>query len=88
MGLIYDTQEEAAAAAEQLSALGTSAIKLLREVVEHQQVQKSKPSDAARKLEDAGFIRITEVDPVWGKEVVLHSCLQGEEALEALEKNS
>lgn len=85
MRLVYDTDEEAEAGAAQLKSLGPAALKLMHEVVEKQQVLKTKLTDAAKKLEDCGFIRITEVDPVWGKEVMLYSCLQGEEALEALE---
>lgn len=40
MGLIYETTEDAASAAHDLRLLGAPAIRLMREVVEHQDTMR------------------------------------------------
>jgi len=87
MSLIYNN-DDAKEAAIELRSLGASALKVLREVVEHQEVRRTRLTDAARKLDSAGFIRISSYDTFTDDEFVLHSCLAGEEALEALDEIS
>lgn len=87
MGLIYETADEATSAAHDLRSLGAPAIKLMREVVEHQELHRTKASDAAKKLEGAGFIRIMGGEVFSEDGVVLRSCLAGEEALDALDES-
>lgn len=88
MGLIYETTDESMRAAKDLQSLGAPAVKLLRDVVEHQEVHRKKKSVAAHKLEDAGFIRAVGNNFSCGIDngVTLYSCLAGEEALDAMDE--
>lgn len=84
--LMYDTDDEADAAAAKLSELGTSAIKLMREVVENQEVERTKISKSAEALYSEGFIMILDDDFFASGKVKLRSRLSGEEALERLDE--
>lgn len=84
MRLIYNDDEAAEAAAE-LKAMGGAAIRLMHEVAEHQEIRRAKISDAAMKLENAGFVRITSDQYYSDRPHIILSCLSGEEALEELD---
>lgn len=67
-----------------LHALGGHSIKLLADCVQNTVVKRSRLSPIASKLEDAGFISVS--DDVHSTEVTLRSKLYGEEALELLDE--
>ncbi|KWA84136.1 hypothetical protein WL29_22495 [Burkholderia ubonensis] len=83
--LAHETVDDAKASAQALRSLGARARKLLEECVEHQEVSRSKVSQAATQLSDAGFLFINDVGDIWKNEFELRPSLAGEEALEILE---
>jgi hypothetical protein len=78
----FDSEEDAAAAAETLRTLGPAAKKLLAECVEKQELIRNSLSPTAEALNNAGFIFIREDG--WGQ-FQLSPSLAGEDALTALE---
>lgn len=83
--LAYESENDARTAAHELRGLGTRARKLLEECVEHQEVTRTKVSQAATQLSDAGFLFVSDIGDVWKEEFRLRPSLAGEEALEMLE---
>lgn len=76
----FETDVERAAALADLKALSPAARRLLSEVVAQQELTR-KLSAAARALNDAGFLLISEPD-YWSKLCTMRPSLWGEEALE------
>ncbi|MDP2098927.1 MAG: hypothetical protein U1C96_11930, partial [Gallionella sp.] len=81
----FESEDEAIAAAHTLEKLGGRAKKLLAECIEHQGITRKSVSEAARTLENEGFIFIKESDDIFDKSVDLMSSLRGEDAMEMLE---
>lgn len=81
----FESEAEALAAAHALEKLGGRAKKLLAECIEHQGITRKSVSEAARALENAGFLFITESDDLFDKSVEIKPSLWGEEAMEMLE---
>ncbi|KVP75201.1 hypothetical protein WJ96_05445 [Burkholderia ubonensis] len=84
--LAYESEDAVKQAAQSLRQLGARARKLLEECVEHQEVTRTKVSQAANQLFDAGFLFVTDVGDIWKSEYQLRPSLAGEEALEMLEQ--
>ena len=78
----YETVEQRQDAVDALKALSPAARRLLSEIVENTGVKRTSVSNAAQSLEDAGFVRIRELDGVFTQDVELLPTLWGEEALE------
>jgi ATP-dependent protease HslVU (ClpYQ) ATPase subunit len=81
----FESEVEAIAAAHALEILGRQAKKLLTECIEHQTITRKSVSEAARALENEGFIFIKESDDLFDKSVEMKPSLWGEEAMEMLE---
>lgn len=73
-------------AAQDLRALSTPARRLLAQCVEAQELTRKAVSEAARALEDAGFVYVREIGHVMDREYRITPSLWGEEALEALQE--
>jgi hypothetical protein len=84
--IAHNSMEEAKESANVLAELGTSARKLLAEVVEKSSVNRTKLSKAAKDLENAGFLFIRDHSNIWESEFEFSSTLSGEEALEVLDE--
>ena len=81
----FESESEAMEAAHALEKLGGRAKKLLAECIEHQRITRKSVSEAARALENEGFIFIKESDDLFDKAVEMKPSLWGEEAMEVLE---
>lgn len=81
----FESEAEAIAAAHALEKLGRRAKKLLAECIEHQSITRKSVSEAARALENEGFIFIKESDDLFDKSVQMKPSLWGEEAMDVLE---
>ncbi len=79
---VFMSVDEAMQAAIDLKAMGPVAIRMLTELVEHQDVERKKPSPTAEALYDAGFAHVTERSY---ERFSIRPSLWGEEALAALE---
>ncbi len=86
MLILYETDEDAQQAANDLSSLGGHALKLLAECVGHQGLKRKSASAAAKALEDAGFVIIKHGDGFVDCGVGIIPCGAGEEALDILEQ--
>ena len=84
MLLHYETVADAQAAAFQLERLGGTACRLLEQCVGAQELKRTKGSQTALRLSDAGFLFIRESGNLWRQEIALLPSLAGEEALDAL----
>lgn len=82
----HATEADVLASANHLRTLGARARTLLADCVEHQGVTRSKVSQAANQLSDAGFAFVTESLDLWSKDCEIRPSLAGEEALEVLER--
>lgn len=83
--LAHDSVVDLEQSALYLRKLGPPARKVLSAAVEHTGVTRKAVSEAARQLEDAGFLFIRDHSSLWEKSYQLLPSLLGEEALEALE---
>lgn len=81
----FESEAEAIAAAKSLARLNIRAKKLLAECIEHQSITRKSVSEAARALENEGFVFINESDELFDKSVEIKPSLWGEEAMEMLE---
>lgn len=81
----FESESEAIAAAHALEKLGGRAKKLLAECIEHQSITRKSISEAAKALENEGFIFIKESNDLFDKSVEMKPSLWGEEAMEMLE---
>jgi DNA-binding MarR family transcriptional regulator len=81
----FESESEAIAAAHVLENLGGRAKKLLAECIEHQSITRKSISEAAKALENEGFIFIKESDDLFDKSVEMKPSLWGEEAMATLE---
>lgn len=81
----FESEAEAIATAHALEKLGERAKKLLAECIEHQIATRKSVSEAARALENEGFIFIRESNVLFEKSVEMKPSLWGEEAMEMLE---
>lgn len=81
----FESEAEAMAAAQSLDRLGGSAKRLLAECIEHQCITRKSVSEAAKALENEGFIFINESDDLFDESVEIKPSLWGEEAMEMLE---
>lgn len=86
MLLIYHDSEDAAReSARILRSLGTPARRILEECVEHQEITRTRVSAALQALDNAGFVFVRELEPVFSTKVTVRPSLAGEEALEMLD---
>ena len=69
-----------------LKRCNPAALKLLRDAVEQQELER-KPSRASAQLEELSFIKVAEAD-FWTKKVMIKPTLWGEEALEEYEETN
>ena len=79
---VFMSVDEALQAAVDLKAMGPVAVRMLTELVEHQDVERKKPSPTAEALYDAGFAHVSECGY---ERFSIRPSLWGEEALAALE---
>jgi hypothetical protein len=81
----FESESEALEAAQSLNRLGGRAKRLLAECIEHQRITRKSISEAAKALENEGFIFIKESDDLFDKSVEMKPSLWGEEAMATLE---
>jgi hypothetical protein len=81
----FSTDEEREQAVTDLKTCGRSAIRLLAQSIEHQELRRVSLSKAAEDLNSCGFLFIKEVG-IFTPEYELAPSLWGEEALELLEQ--
>lgn len=79
---VFMSVDEALKAAQDLKSMGPTAVRMMAELVEHQDVERKKPSPTAEALYDAGFAHVSECGY---ERFSIRPSLWGEEALEALE---
>lgn len=79
---VFMSVDEALQAATDLKAMGAAAVRMMAELVEHQDVERKKPSPTAEALYDAGFAHVSECGY---ERFSIRPSLLGEEALAALE---
>lgn len=84
----YESVEQRDQAVVDLRALGGVALKILSECVEAQGIRRSRVSKAISALEDAGFVRVRELDPIFSTDVEVLPTLWGEEALDVYEQSN
>lgn len=82
----FDSDAALQQAAQDLRALSTAARRLLAQSVEAQELTRKAVSEAARALEDAGFVYVREIGHVMDRDYRITPSLWGEEALEALQE--
>lgn len=81
----FESESEALEAAQSLNRLGGRAKRLLAECIEHQRITRKSISEAAKALENEGFVFILEIDDYFDNTVEIRPSLWGEEAMEMLE---
>lgn len=82
----FDSDAALQQAAQDLRAQSTAARRLLAQSVEAQELTRKAVSEAARALEDAGFVYVREIGHVMDRDYRITPSLWGEEALEALQE--
>lgn len=84
----FDSDEERKQAVEDLTAAGSAARRLLAQAVEHQILERTQLSQAAKLLSDLGFLQVMQAEDYWLERVILKPTLWGEEALELWESSA
>jgi hypothetical protein len=81
----FESEEALGIAVAALRAMAPPTRRLLAQCIEHQEVVRAQASGAARALESAGFVFISDVDGYFSSAVRIKPTLAGEEAMIGLE---
>ncbi|MDX8129637.1 hypothetical protein QLH52_20235 [Methylomonas sp. OY6] len=77
---MFFSEEEMTAAVSDLRAMGSAAIKILAESVERGEIKRKSLSQAVKKLELEGFVRVFSEGP-FSEEFIIRPTLIGEDAV-------